>query len=371
MPARSLFMALVAWCFAQPLAACDPSAPLATRDEVATPADQGSPTTPRATAPDVILVATRPDADSSELYRVSPGSELGAPFASVAHPRGAAVRAATALDGETVFVVADERAVGDLSYAGALFSVRPDQPAIRLASDVSHASRPVPTKAGVAFVTGEAGDTEPRVDRLALESVSADGADRRRVFEVSGLFLSAIGCDGERVVAYVVPTTGDARLVSIDLVSNDVRTLAEVPAFARDFVIDDGALYFVDRHPLETSTWQVLRASLDRASEPEVLFESSSMLLVPSPLGGGELAIHDAGATRVLGDDGSALTLPRDGVLRVLGAAESGARAGLITAPGRIGTPVLLEGHAIAMLPSPANTHITVAGFADARAVMP
>jgi hypothetical protein len=319
----------------------------------------------------VALVATAPDGATSALYWVdSHARELPAPWAVVEHARGAMVRAAL-LEGDepSVAIVADASTPRDRSFAAALFVARPDGRVERLIDGVVHASRPLAASDGSIVVSrGEAGleGAAGRIDGLSLDAIEPATGRARPLASFSAFTCFVAGeLDGE-VIAYVVDEAG-ASLVGVALDGRGVRLIAELAPFARDFTVDElrRAVVFTDRAPEDPKTWQVLRVDVSSGAL-EVVHEGPSMLLVPTLLSGGAVALHERGSTRVLGAE--PLGVPVPGVLRILGrSAGDRVLAGLATQEGSLAVPVVLSGDGARSraLPSPSGARVTIAGVIE------
>jgi hypothetical protein len=322
---------------------------------------------------EVVLLAGPPQGDATRVFRVPAGAtEVPAPLATLRHRAGAAVRGATLPDGG-VGVVADLAPGDDLSFAATLFHVSAKGGSPKALCDrVVHASRPLPLPDGrIAVARGVAGTASApgasREDDLTLDAVDPATGDARTLLRAKGSLLFAAGLVDRRVLVYRITATG-ADLVSVDPAGGAPRVLVrDLPAFARDFDVSPRGdrVVFVDRHPTDARTWQVL--SLDVASGAlTTVTESASLAQLPFVLDDGAVAV--SGADHVARVGGAPLTLPAQGHFQLLGRSRHGGSselAGLLTQPGKLGRPVVLKGDGTgaSLVAAPAGERIAVAGL--------
>jgi hypothetical protein len=346
-------------------------------------------------APRVALLATK--AGVTTLHLASPAAgERSHALATLVHHDEAVVRA-TLLEGSELVVLAtvDLEPSRDRSFGASLVRLSPHAPPATLASGLVYASRAHPLGARVVVargVAGEAAPGAPRVDQLTLELVDVATGALEELCAWTGYLVHVAGqLDDELFVYRVGPAAGatGAELVALDLRTKELRRLASVAPFARDFSVDPRGrrLVMQNRSPARGDRWQVV--SLDLATGRQtVLRESSSMAQTPFALPTGDVLVSDGARGGSIdwsydaSRDGEGS--PERGHFRPspswesvgagsdrVDAAHASGRylAALRFAPSRLPTPVLLELVAgerelvATRLPHPEGTRVAIAGF--------
>lgn len=351
-----------------------------------------------ATGPTVAILATRPGGEHTSLYLAAVGAsvaDLPGPVATFNHLAGAAVRAEVVPGTGTVLAIADVAPTRDASFNASLFKLAPHTPPERLCDGVVHASRPLVTEAGRAFVArGAAGPPPPphqplvyRVDELAVDEVDLATGATRTIHTYSGYLTFLAGSRGRELILYRVGPSG-ADLVAVDVDSGDPRViLAQMPPYARDFSIDDdaGTIVFQERHEIDPALWVIDRVDLTTGSR-ERLHESRRMSLAPHSWPGGGVVYNpdQAGLAVLIAAPASPDPKERSisagrpiagplgaGVDLVLARSPDRAWvAGLHTVPGALPVPFAIRaatGEAAAIA-APPGTRVTIAGFVPAKA---
>jgi len=329
--------------------------------------------------PTVALLATRPGALHTSLYLAPAGaSESSAPVATFTHLAGAVVRGSVIPGTSIVLATADTKPTRDLSFNASLFRVAPHEPPEALCDGVVHASRPLVTRSGRAFISrGSPGPTnaaaaEMRVDSLSIEEVDPATGSLRPIHTMSGYLAYLAGSIGSEIVLYRVGPAG-ADIAAVDADTGSVRSIIpSLPPFARDFSVDEGALIFQSRHETDSRTWVVDRVDLTSGKKSR-LFEGSSLNLAPhawpggavayNPDGRSGLALLGAGALKVRGPLG-------EGVDVVLAASHDRRwLAALHTVQGALPAPFAIntETGAALALHGPPGARIAIAGFVPAE----
>lgn len=311
--------------------------------------------TPRATSgPAVALLVTKPGADHTSLYLTHPAdTSPPAPVATFTHIEHAAVKGAVVPGTDVVLAAADTVPARDLSFAGSLFRLAPHRPPELLFDRVVHASRPLITAAGRAFVSrGKAGPALPsamRVDELTVDEIDPSTGATRTVHAMSGYLLFLAGAAGHEILLYRVGP-GGADLVAVDPDTGATRTiLATMLPFARDFSIDGGTIVFQERDDQDSHTWSIERVDLASGARTR-LHAGPSMSLAPFAWPGGRVIFSPdsqkgVDLVQALAPDGSWI-------------------AGLHSVAGSLPQAFVMDrGGATAALPTPAGSQLAVAGF--------
>ena len=356
--------------------ACDSRSPppAVQSNRAAESTSAGSPASTNASAPRVALISTVPGARESEL-RFQPLADT-LPVAAVArvpHVADGDARGVVLPGHEVVLAIADAGLAREPSFGSWLFRLEPGHPARALATSCFHASRPLVTRQGRVFVErGSAGPAPSedaakagmlRVDALEVDEVDPDTGSLRPVHTMSGYTAHLAASTGDEIVLYRVgPQHAD--LVAVDVDTGGVRTLAaEIPAFARDFSVDEAAHALVYANH-DAAGWLVERLDLatgDRAP----LTRSDGMWAAPHVWPGGGLLINDRSGSSVSGGRGFAR--PSAAGFDELSAvsADSGWAALLHTLPSQFPSPFVVEVSTGAVKPiaTPARTRTSIAGF--------
>jgi hypothetical protein len=227
----------------------------------------------------VAVLTTAPNAARSELHLFEPGEASGgAAVAELRHAAGTLIKAAVVPGSDAVAVSAVPTRGRDLSFAAALFLLRPGQPAERIAGSLQHGVRPVTTSSQVFVVRGRAGG-EPsdsaarrgalRQDALTLEAVDLKTKEARVLYRSAGQLLMPIGVIGGDLIIYMVrakagaPGDDEGALAAVPLAGGEARPLVAVSPLSRDFVMDDSARAVLftgqDPHAAAGQGWMVQR----------------------------------------------------------------------------------------------------------------
>ncbi|HTJ80353.1 MAG TPA: hypothetical protein VL400_01485 [Polyangiaceae bacterium] len=321
---------------------------------------------------EVALLSGAPLGDATDLRWITPDvTGLPAPVATIRHRKGAAVRGAVTPTGD-VAVVADTAAGDDLSFAASLFAIERGKAPRVVADRLVHAQRPLALPDGRVVVARGTAGTAPRpgaarVDDLTLDVVDLASGKATTLLSAHGYLLFTAGFVDGAVVVYRITETG-ADLVSVEPKSGGVTTLlASMPPFARDFSVDPagGRVVFVDRHPTDARTWQLV-ALETKTRATQLLAESPSIAMMPTVLDDGDVAIAEGDRVKRL--SGKALDLPAPGALAITGRATASGRtwlAGTVSEHGKIGRPVVVgaDGRDAWVCPAPAGERVAVAGL--------
>jgi len=331
---------------------------------------EASPLTPPAVEVAVLSGAAR--GDTTSLYWVGPGdAKLPASAATLHHRAGAAVRGAVTSTGD-VAVVADTAGGDDLSFAATLFIMRRGATPQTLVDRVVHSSRPLPLADGRVVVArgkvgASAGAGLARVDDLTLDAVDPKSGHATTLLSLRGFLLYTAGVVDGAILLYRITETG-ADLVTVDPATRaETSWLSGMPPFARDFSIDalNHRVVYVDRHPTDSRTWQLL--SIDTKTHAQtVLAQSSSLAMMPTALRDGDVAFLSSGRMTRLSK--KPFDLPVAGALSASGQITVDGRTwltGVVQESGKLGVPVLLDGdgHGAMVLAAPSAERVSVAGL--------
>lgn len=335
----------------------------------------------RGNGPSVALLITRPGAPDTSLYLVRAGdSSTGPPVATFDHIEDATVRGSVLPGTDVVLATADTARTREASFAGSLFRLAPHRPPERLADRIVHASRPLVTASGRAFVSrGKAGPEHaarqgvPRIDELTIDEIDPATGAARTVHASSGHLLLLAGAFGREILVYRVGPAG-ADLAAVDADSGAVRLLVpQLLPYARDFSVDEGAgaLVFQGRDDINSRAYTIERVDLGTAARRR-LYTSTSMNLAPFAWPGGGVAYSHEGRAGLALLGGARPLIPGllgAGVDQIQATSAGGAWvAGLHTVAGRPPVPFAIDtrtGEA-ARLPVPEGARAFVAGFTGA-----
>ncbi len=267
----------------------------------------------------VALLVTAPGARSTDLVLQPVGAPaVQAAVASFSHPPYAVVRGAVLPHTRSVVAVADMEQRRDPSWGASLLRLDPGAPPRTLVDRVFHASRPLVLDDGRVFVErGSAGPEltpeqikagELRSDDLQIDEVDPATGNARTVYSWQGYVTYLAGAfDGELVVYRV--RFHHADLVAVNESSGQLRVLAaNIPAFARDFSVDEksGALVYENRDPASGS-WVAERLDIASGNVTRIA-ASPDMALAPHVWPGAGIVLNPTGArglTRVAGTGAS------------------------------------------------------------------
>lgn len=331
---------------------------------------RGSP--PKAVA--VVALVTPLEGSETELMILTPGGSTT--VASFAHLAGAVVRGTTLPDG-AVAAIADGLPRRDRSWASVLVRLRPGEAAALLASDLAHASRPVPDGKGHVLVErGAAGDASPaedgklalRVDAIAVDLVDVATGATSTLYTGLGYTAHVAGVLGDEALLYRVGPSG-ADLIAVSLSTHALRTVvASWPSAARDFTVDAATGSVVVQQLDPAQRRNVLERVDVKSGVRTVLADARERDLVPFvlPTGGVSFTPEGASRSRVLGP-GPEIPLPLGGFF--WGRASSpdgGFVAGLVVPERAPPEPVIVSmaTGAVTPLAAPPNARVEIAGFA-------
>jgi len=257
-------------------------------------------------APRTLLLTTIPGTSESSLVWSTPGAPLAPPVARIRHAADADARGVLLPNGDAA-VVADVRGGSDLSFAAALFVVRP--PEVKLVvEDCVHASRPFAMPNGKLLVQRGSRGSEPppagalRTDELRLDEVDPNDGSIRTLHSFAGYitFVAAVSTDEAFVYRVAM---GHADLVAIALSNGAQRVLASpIVAQARDFSFDAKTHSLVYTN-LDSSGWYVERLFTDSGARTEVA-RAGGMWVTPHVWPGGGVLLNDGRGAVVLGASG-------------------------------------------------------------------
>lgn len=257
-----------------------------------------------ASAPEVALLSTPGDGETTELRFQRPGSELSAPVARFTHVRRSTVLGALLPGTRTVLAIAQTYDARDPSWAATLVRLEPGKEPVTLVERVAHSTRPLVTRDGRVFVQrGREG--EGRVDAITIDEVNPRTGAPRSIHAFSGYtaFLVA-GYEGE-VIAYRVGPSG-ADLVAIHRDALGVRVLAKLAPMARDFVSDGRVVFFTTA---DAEGWLIARVDL-RSGAFSVVARAAHVAALPALLDG-RLAFSPGPGEGLRFGDGTLALLPR------------------------------------------------------------
>lgn len=331
---------------------------------------------------EVALLCTQPRGQSTELFFQRPGQPLGEPAAVFRHRPGAEVKGTLLPGTRTVLAVADYARVRDLTFGAALFALEPGREPRLLTESVYHASRPLITPKGRVYVQRGKAGPEPtpeqaaegrlREDELFIDEIELSTGQARTVHAFRGYIVFLAGAHAERLVLYRV-SFQQAQLLELEPDTGQERVLqASMPAFARDFVVDDatGALLYTQLDP-QTRRWVVERQDLETLERTR-LASGRSAALAPSFWPGGKLAYNPGGSAGLLVLDGQRALAPLGAGVDYLRGFSHGDRyaIGLHTRPSRLPEPFVLEvaTKKATRLPFPRGARVDVAGLYEGAA---
>lgn len=211
-----------------------------------------------AAAPEVALLSTPGDGDTTELRFQRPGAaELSPAVASFTHVKRSTVLGALLPGTRTVVAVAQTKDARDPSWACSLVRLEPAKPAVTLVDRVAVSTRPLVTRDGRVFVQrGREGPN--RVDAITIDEIDPRTGAARTVHSFDGYTAFLAGAfEGELIVYRVGP--GGADLVAVHRDALGVRTLAKLHPMARDFATDGRGLFFTTS---DAGGWLVARVDL-------------------------------------------------------------------------------------------------------------
>lgn len=322
------------------------------------------------------LLATHPGAELTSLFLVDVrGSADLVPVSTFGHLPDATVRAAIVPGKTDVLATADVTPTRDLSFNAALFHLRPHAPPVRLVDRVVHASTPLVTAQGRVFVSrGEPGkeiEGQMRIDSLTIDEIDLVSGQSKTIHQMQGFLLFLVGSLGDQIIVYRV-SPNHADLVAITPDTGKVRVIVqELPPYARDFSLDaqHHALVFQNRHENDSSTWTIERIDV-RSGKTQRLYSSPSMTLAPFVLPHGGVLYNPPGQGLTTLDAPVSIASPLGAGVDVVQKATADGRylCALHTQPSEFGVPFVMDTQsgATRVLPVPAKTRVSMAGFVEA-----
>jgi hypothetical protein len=237
--------------------------------------------------------------------RIESGATRETSVAHIDHIAGAVARGDATTFLSTAYLAIDT-APGD--FGATLYRIAQGQ-TTALGDGLVHASRPLVLPDGSAvFETGAAGDApaesdEMRIDALAIEHVDAASEKREVLYRSTGYALHLAGSVGRDIVLYRVNPDG-ADIATLSLDSHQLRVVARIAPYARDFSIAGDNLVYSNRDASDASIWQVTELNLHRGQEVALLRTSGEAVAPYATLQGGIAysGIHRAGLNWLRGD---------------------------------------------------------------------
>lgn len=265
-----------------------------------------------AAAPEVVLISTPGDGESSELRFQRPDAELTQSVATFSHVKRSTVLGALLPGTRTVLAIAQTFNARDPSWAATLLKLEAGKAPVTLTDRVAHSTRPLVTRDGRVFV--QRGREGPgRVDAITVDEVNPRTGATRTIHSFDGFTAFIAGAFEGEVLLYRVGPSG-ADLVAVHRDALGVRLLAKLEPMARDFTSDGKGLFFttadaegwlVARVDLRTGAFTTLARAKHVAALPTVI--DGRLALAPGPGEGlrfldGKLALipRGAGFERVL-----------------------------------------------------------------------
>ncbi len=337
---------------------------------------------PPASSPELALLATSPQGETTELYFQRAGApRLSSPVARFSHPPGATVHGSVVPHSRVVLAIAQLLPAREPSWASGLLRLEPGKPPVLLADRVYHSTRPLITSTGRVFVQRgragaeptleQAGEGRLRIDALTIDEVHPRTGESRTVHSFLGYITFLAGAwEGELILYRVSFQRAD--LVAVHADTGAVRPLGEVAPFGRDFSVDAarGILVF-SNYQRAIGQWEVLRLNL-RSLHTESLARGPSMALAPRAWPDGKISFNPGGAEglTVLGEP-SLVNAPLGRGVDFLQAftADGAWAVGLHTVQGELPVPFALRTDTGRPTPvaAPAGRRIDLAGVIEAR----
>ena len=258
-----------------------------------------------ASAPEVAILSTPADAETTELRFQRPGAAEPSPaVASFMHVKGSAVWGALLPGTRAVLAVAQTKNYRDSSWAAGLVRLEAGKPAVTIAERIAISTRPFITRDGRVFVQrGREG--EGRVDHLSIDEIDPRSGAARTVHAFDGYTTAIVGAfEGELVVYRVTPNGAD--LVAVHRDALGVRVLCKLAPMARDFAIDGRSLYFTTA---DAEGWLVARVDL-RTGAFTPMKRSAEVTALPTVIDGRLAVSPGAGEGLRFVDDGTLALLP-------------------------------------------------------------
>lgn len=294
-----------------------------------------------ATAPDVALLSTAPEAEFSELrFQPLAQTQLAPVAARLFHLPRESVLGAVVPGTRQVLVVAATASQQDLSFASSLFLLEAGKPARLLADRIALSTRPLVTSEGRVFVQrGRAG--ENRIDALTIDEIDLRTGRSREVLAFSGSTAFLAGNLGRELLVYRVGPQG-ADLIAVHADALGVRILIpKLAPLARDFVLtaDGKALVYTQGEP-STGRWFIERLELATLARSR-LAEGGTMALLPTPLPDGRLAFAPGVGLGLRDLEGATVVPPGGaGFERIRAFTRKGVAIGLRETPGEFPAPI-------------------------------
>lgn len=324
-----------------------------------------------AAPPDLAVLATQPMGDTTELrFQRLGATELSAVAARFTHIEGSTVLGAVLPGTRVVLATAQATKQRDASYASGLYRLEAGKPSKLLVDRVAVSTRPVILPEGRVFVQrGTAGlppttRGERRLDTLSLDEVNPSTGETRTLLSTRADLLFLAGALGRELVVYRVDDAG-ARLEALHVDTLGVRLLGAIPDTAHDLVVDAAhqrVLFTAADAP--TGHWRVL--SLDLASQTlSTLAEGPSMALLPTLLPDGAVAFAPSeGGGLVRASNGARVLAPQGPGYERVRALVNGVAVGVHEVPSALPHlfAVRLADGAVLPLAAPKDVRLDVAG---------
>ncbi len=309
-----------------------------------------------AAPPEVALICTPGDGETTELRFQRPGEKLEAPVASFTHVARSTVNGALLPGTRTVVAVAQTVSSRDTSWAASLVRLEPGKPAVKLADRVAISSRPFVTSDGRVFVQRSVTGA-----RVTVDEVNPRTGALRAVHGFDGLLAFIAGAYEGELLLYRV-ADGAADLVAVHRDALGVRPLTKLAPMARDFVVSGAALYFTTA---DEAGWRVARVDLKTGAQSTVA-RASHVAALPTVLDG-KLALSPGPGEGLRYLDGTLALLPRGAGFERVQATSSGFALALHELPSSFPTAYAaeLKTGRVLELAAPAGMRLDIAGVVE------
>lgn len=313
-----------------------------------------------ASAPEVALLSTPGDGDSTELRFQRAGAELSPAVARFTHGPRSTVLGALLPGTRTVLAIAQTFDAKDPSWAATLVRLEPGKEPVTLVERVAHSTRPLVTRDGRVFVQrGREG--EGRVDAITIDEVNPRSGAARTIHSFSGYTAFLVAAYEGELIAYRVGPAG-ADLVAIHRDALGVRVLTTLAPMARDFVSDGRAVYFTTA---DAEGWRVARVDL-RSGAFSTVARATHVAALPALLDG-RLAFSPGPGEGLRFEGGALALLPHGPGFERVQHVSAGRAFVLHELPSGFPTAYVTElktGRALE-LPAPKNVRLDLAGVIE------